>query len=32
MGVLVYTDELFRLNIEVQKALDRLDMNFFQDV
>jgi cytochrome c-type biogenesis protein len=32
MGVLVYTDELFRLNIEVQKALDRLDLNFFQDV
>jgi cytochrome c-type biogenesis protein len=32
MGVLVYTDELFRLNIEVQKALDRFDLNFFQDV
>jgi cytochrome c-type biogenesis protein len=32
MGVLVYTDELFRLNIEVQKALDRVDLNFFQDV
>jgi cytochrome c-type biogenesis protein len=32
MGVLVYTDELFRLNIEVQQALDGLDLNFFQDV
>jgi cytochrome c-type biogenesis protein len=32
MGVLVYTDELFRLNIEVQKALDQIDLNFFQDV
>lgn len=32
MGVLVFTDELFRLNIEVQKALDGLDLNFFQSV
>jgi cytochrome c-type biogenesis protein len=32
MGVLVYTNELFRLNIEVQKALDEFDLNFFQDV
>ena len=32
MGVLVYTDELFRLNIEVQRALDGLGLNFFQDV
>lgn len=32
MGLLVYTDELFRLNIEVQKALGELGLNFFQDV
>ena len=32
MGVLVITGELFRLNIEVQQFLDRLDLNFFQDV
>jgi cytochrome c-type biogenesis protein len=32
MGVLVYTNELFRLNIEVQKALDQFDLNFFQKV
>lgn len=32
MGVLVYTDELFRLNAEVQQALDSLDLNFFQSV
>ena len=32
MGVLVYTNELFRLNIEVQQALDALDLNFFQSV
>jgi cytochrome c-type biogenesis protein len=32
MGILVYTNELFRINIEVQKALDQLGLNFFQDV
>lgn len=32
MGVLVYTNELFRLNIEAQKALDQFELNFFQDV
>jgi hypothetical protein len=32
MGVLVYTGELFQLNIEAQKFLNRLDLNFFQDV
>ena len=32
MGVLVYTNELFQLNIQAQKALDELDMNFFQEV
>lgn len=32
MGVLVYTDELFRLNIEAQKLLDDLGLNFFDDV
>ena len=32
MGVLVYTDELFRLNIEIQKFLDGLGLNFFQSV
>jgi cytochrome c-type biogenesis protein len=32
MGVLVYTNELFQLNIEAQKLLDRLGLNFFNDV
>ena len=32
MGVLVYTNELFRLNIEVQKFLDQFGLNFFQSV
>jgi cytochrome c-type biogenesis protein len=32
IGVLVFTGELFRLNIEAQKVLDRWDLNFFQDV
>jgi len=32
MGVLVYTGELFQLNIEVQKFLDRFGLNFFADV
>ncbi len=32
MGVLIYTDELFRLNIEAQKLLDSLGLNIFQDL
>jgi cytochrome c-type biogenesis protein len=32
MGVLVYTGELFQLNIEAQKFLDRFGLNFFADV
>lgn len=32
MGALVYTNELFRLNIELQKGLDQLGLNFFQSV
>lgn len=32
MGVLIYTNELFRLNIEVQKLLDSLGLNFFQNI
>ena len=32
IGVLVYTNELFRLNIEIQKLLDGLGLNFFQSV
>jgi cytochrome c-type biogenesis protein len=32
MGVLVLTGELFRLNIEAQQFLDRLGLNFFQNV
>jgi cytochrome c-type biogenesis protein len=32
MGVLIYTNELFRLNIEAQKLLDDLRLNFFSDV
>jgi cytochrome c-type biogenesis protein len=32
MGVLVYTNELFRLNIEIQRALDEVGLNFFQSV
>lgn len=32
MGVLVLTDELFRLNIEAQRALNELGLNFFQSV
>ncbi|HEV2075743.1 MAG TPA: cytochrome c biogenesis protein CcdA [Thermoleophilaceae bacterium] len=32
MGVLVYTNELFMINIEIQRALDGLGLNFFQDV
>lgn len=32
MGILVYTNELFRLNIEIQRFLDDLGLNFFQSV
>lgn len=32
MGALVYTNELFRINIEVQQALDRVDLNLFQSI
>jgi cytochrome c-type biogenesis protein len=32
IGVLVISGELFRLNVEVQKFLDGLNLNFFQDV
>lgn len=30
MGTLVYTNELFRINIELQQALDGAGLNFFQ--
>ncbi len=32
MGVLIWTGELFRLNIEAQKFLNDLGLNFFDDV
>lgn len=32
IGILVLTGELFQLNIEAQKMLDRWDLNFFQNV
>jgi cytochrome c-type biogenesis protein len=32
MGVLVFTGELFRLNVEIQQALDRLGLNLFRYV
>ncbi|MGI8461782.1 MAG: cytochrome c biogenesis CcdA family protein [Solirubrobacterales bacterium] len=32
MGVLVWTGELFQLNIEAQKLLDGLGLNFFNEV
>ncbi len=32
MGVLVYTNELFRINIEIQKLLSDLGLNFFQEI
>lgn len=32
MGVLVFTNDLFVLNAEVQRALDDLGLNFFQSV
>jgi cytochrome c-type biogenesis protein len=32
MGVLIYTNELFQLNIEAQRLLDRFGLNFFSEV
>jgi cytochrome c-type biogenesis protein len=32
MGVLVFTGELFRLNLEAQRLLESLGLNFFQSV
>ena len=32
MGVLIWTDELFRLNVEVQRFLDQYGLNFFQEI
>jgi cytochrome c-type biogenesis protein len=32
MGVLVYTNELFRLNVEAQRLLDEVGLNFFSEV
>jgi hypothetical protein len=32
MGILVYTGALFWLNIEAQRALDAVGLNFFQSV
>ena len=32
MGILVFTGELFRLNIEVQQALDQVGLNFWQNI
>jgi len=32
MGLLVFTGELFRLDIEAQQVLESLGLNFFQDV
>jgi cytochrome c-type biogenesis protein len=32
MGVLIWTGELFRLNIEAQQLLDEIGLNFFNDV
>jgi cytochrome c-type biogenesis protein len=32
MGVLIWTGELFQLNIEAQRFLDRLGLNFFAEV
>lgn len=32
MGVLVFTNQLFRLNIEIQQALDGWGLNFFQQI
>jgi hypothetical protein len=32
MGVLIWTRELFQLNIEAQRFLDRFGLNFFSEV
>ncbi len=32
MGILLLTGELIQLNLEAQEALDRLGLNFFDDV
>ncbi len=32
MGVLVFTGELFRLNVEIQQLLNRYGLNLFQSV
>jgi cytochrome c-type biogenesis protein len=32
MGVLIWTGELFQLNIEAQRFLDQLGLNFLNDV
>jgi cytochrome c-type biogenesis protein len=32
MGVLVFTDQLTRLNVEAQRLLDGIGLNFFQSV
>jgi cytochrome c-type biogenesis protein len=32
MGVLVWTGELFQLNIQAQRLLDTLGLNFFNSV
>lgn len=32
MGVLVFTNQLFRLNIEIQQTLDGWGLNFFQQI
>jgi cytochrome c-type biogenesis protein len=32
MGALIWTGELFKLNIEAQQFLDRFGLNFFSDV
>jgi cytochrome c-type biogenesis protein len=32
MGVLIWTGELFQLNIEAQRFLDRIGLNFFNEV
>lgn len=32
MGLLIYTNEIFRLNIEAQQLLDRIGLNFFQNL
>ena len=32
MGVLVWTGELFQINIQAQQALDSLGINFFNTI